>query len=117
MLAGGSVWLLLQKCVAQDMVKDLEASSLELESCLNEQVSLQLQLLQLLSDLQHEQAIAATRIKERDRAIKRMKEVEVEVEHLHSQLPVYKQEKEKASREVKNLTHSQDDLCKTLPIL
>jgi hypothetical protein len=43
-----------------------------------------------------------------------MKEVEVEVEHLHSQLPVYKQEKEKASREVKNLTHSQDDLCKTL---
>jgi hypothetical protein len=27
-----------QKCVAQDMVKDLEASSLELESCLNEQV-------------------------------------------------------------------------------
>ncbi|CAK9231393.1 unnamed protein product [Sphagnum troendelagicum] len=89
-----------QKCVAQDMVKDLEASSLELESCLNEQVSLQLQLLQLLSDLQHEQAIAATRIKERDRAIKRMKEVEVEVEHLHSQLPVYKQEKEKASREL-----------------
>jgi hypothetical protein len=74
------------------------------------QVSLQLQLLQLLSDLQHEQAIAATRIKERDRAIKRMKEVEVEVDHLHSQLPVYKQEKEKASREVKNLTHSQDDL-------
>ncbi len=81
------------------------------------QVSLQLQLLQLLSDLQHEQAIAATRIKERDRAIKRMKEVEVEVDHLHSQLPVYKQEKEKASREVKNLTLSQDDLCKTLPIL
>jgi hypothetical protein len=81
------------------------------------QVSLQLQLLQLLSDLQHEQAIAATRIKERDRAIKRMKEVEVEVDHLHSQLPVYKQEKEKASREVKNQTHSQDDLCKTLPIL
>jgi len=81
------------------------------------QVSLQLQLLQLLSDLQHQQAIAATRIKERDRAIKRMKEVEVEVDHLRSQLPVYKQEKEKASREVKNLTHSQDGLCKTLPIL
>ncbi len=98
MLSGCSVCLLLQKCVAQDMVRDLEATGLELESYLDGQVcpsicypfvcvwrhdscmwgeplqvSLQLQLLQLQSDLQHEQVIAATWIKERDRAVKRMK--------------------------------------------
>ncbi len=38
MLSGCSVCLLLQKCVAQDMVRDLEAMGLELESYLDGQV-------------------------------------------------------------------------------
>jgi hypothetical protein len=65
------------------------------------QVYLEIQMLEKESAFKHEQDVLNKAMKERDRVITRLQQMQLDVGKLESTLPILKQEKKKIHREVK----------------
>lgn len=65
-----------------------------------EQVQLDVHLMGKMSELKHQTDILANTVKDRDRAILKLKEKEGIVAKLQGMMPIFIQEKEKTQREV-----------------
>jgi hypothetical protein len=65
-----------------------------------EQVQLDVQLMGKMSELKHQTDILANTVKDRDRAILKLKEKEGIVAKLQGMMPIFIQEKDKTQREV-----------------
>lgn len=65
------------------------------------QIYLEIQLMEKDSAFKHEQDVLNKALKERDKVITRLQEMQLDVGKLESTLPILKQEKKKIQREVK----------------
>lgn len=81
------------------------------------QVYLDLQLMGKLLDLQHVQALHTKSVRERERFLLRLQEVQQKVDELEASLPGCKQEKKKAKKKVRqNGPYRSDNIKRILDL-
>lgn len=88
-----------QERIANDSAQTLQRALGDAEVYYNDQVYLDLQLMGRLLELKHVQELHVKAMREREKTLNRLQQVQEQVQELQANLPVYNQEKKKAHKE------------------